>query len=44
MNKKKDEDPYMIQRLLAYMDFATELKKTQEDLKRKKQKNKKPNK
>jgi len=43
MKKKEFEDPYMIQRLLAYMDFVTELKKAQEDLK-KKEKNKKPNK
>ena len=44
MKKKGDEDPYVIQRLIAYMDFATKLKQAQEELKKQKEKEKKPNK
>lgn len=40
MKKREIEDPYRIQRLLSYMDFATKIKIAQEDNKRKRNKKK----
>jgi hypothetical protein len=41
MKKREiEDDPYRIQRLISYMDFATKLKIAQEDNKRKRNKKK----